>query len=127
MCNFGLSAYQVLAALAAGRWVVTRRYVDRSHKAGEWANPQAFVCNRIVLTHRDQFMEAGHRGCFADMQVLFLMENKVKSSVYAGVVRAGSGKVIDSWTLDDLLTYKPGRIFLLSSSKVQILQEIFSI
>ena len=62
-------------------------------------------------------MEAGHRGCFADMQVLFLMENKVKSSVYAGVVRAGSGKVIDSWTLGDLLTYKPGMIFLQSFFK----------
>jgi hypothetical protein len=103
----------VLTALAAGRWVVTRRYVDRSHKTGEWANPRGFVCHPLVLTHRERHQQAGGRGCFADMRVLFLMENTVKRSVYANVVRAGSGSVVDSWSLDDLLTYKPGRLFFL--------------
>lgn len=85
--------------------MVTRRYVDRSHKHGEWANPRAFVCNQLVLTHQEQ----RRHGCFANMRVLFLMENDTKRSVYATVVRAGGGVVIDDWSLDDLLASKPGR------------------
>ena len=30
---------KVMAAIAAGRWVVTKRYVEKSHKAGRWLDP----------------------------------------------------------------------------------------
>jgi hypothetical protein len=94
----------VLAALAAGRWVVTRRYVDRSHKNGEWSSPRAFVCNDLVLKHQEQ----RRQGCFARMRVLFLMENRTKCSVYSRVVSAGGGIVIHDWNVDELLIVKPG-------------------
>ena len=42
-----------MAALAGGRWVITRRYVDRSYRQGVWLTcPKAFVINDAVLRHR---------------------------------------------------------------------------
>jgi hypothetical protein len=107
---------QVLTALAAGRWVVTRRFVDRSHKNNDWANPRAFVCDQLVLTHREQRLHARGVGHFAGMRVLFLMENQAKNSVYANIVRAGDGVAIDSWSMDDLLALKPGNLLIILHS-----------
>lgn len=60
----------------------------------------------LILRERQAAGDSG--GCFAGMRAFFLMENKVKSSVYAQVVRAGGGFVIDTWSLDELLAFKPG-------------------
>lgn len=44
---------KVMAALAAGRWVLTKRFIDKSAKKGEWiTQPRLFVPNEAVLRNR---------------------------------------------------------------------------
>ena len=32
-----------MAAIAGGQWVVTKRYIEKSHKAGGWLSPAKFA------------------------------------------------------------------------------------
>ena len=44
---------KVMAALAAGRWVLTKRFIEKSAKKGEWiTQPRLFVPNEAVLRNR---------------------------------------------------------------------------
>ena len=43
--NFGQYLEKVMAGLVSGRWVVTKRFVERSYQKGGWANTKAFVCD----------------------------------------------------------------------------------
>ena len=44
---------KVMAALAAGRWVLTKRFIDKSAKKGEWiTQPKLFAPCEAVLRNR---------------------------------------------------------------------------
>ena len=103
--NFGQYLEKVMAGLVAGRWVVTKRFVERSYQKGAWANTKAFVCDESVLNHRRRWFEKG--GIFKDMKVVLLLENAVKSGVYSRIVEAGGGEVQHDWSLSDLLNNQP--------------------
>ena len=44
---------KVMAGLAAGRWVLTRRYVDKCARRGAWLpSPALFITSEAVVRHR---------------------------------------------------------------------------
>ncbi|XP_023342474.1 uncharacterized protein LOC111712162 [Eurytemora carolleeae] len=104
--NYQLFNVKVLAGLACGRWIVTRRYIDRCFKNGSWINTKPFICDQSVLCHRKRYFANG--GCFQGYKVLFLVEQEGKRKAYIDVVRAGGGTVLEDWDLDQLIKYKPG-------------------
>ena len=52
--NFGQFLEKVMGGLVSGAWVVTKRYIEASYKAGAWANTKAYVCDDLVLRHRER-------------------------------------------------------------------------
>merc|ERR550532_3391441 len=99
---------KVMAALAGGRWVVTRRFVDRSYRQGFWLpSPKAFVINDAVLQHRLQVLQAGAQGgAFWGFRAALLLSDPRKNGVYSRVITAGGGVLLES-TLDELVASPP--------------------
>ena len=95
------SDIQVMGGLVSGAWVVTRRYIEASYKAGAWANPKAYVCDDLVLRHRERREQMGPM--FRGVRVVFALNNSVQSRVYSRIVRAGGGEVIPYTTVQDLV------------------------
>ena len=96
----------VLGALAAGRWVVTKRYIDRSFVAGAWKDERAFIAHEDV-GKRVKERQAGEQ-LFRGLKVLFLLEDQLKAEVYTRLVKAGGGEVVDIWGLKRLIETQPG-------------------
>lgn len=96
----------VLGALAAGKWVVTKRYIDRSHVAGAWKEESPFKAHEIVVESREKREAEG--GIFKGLKVLFLLENQLRKEVYTRLVKAGGGEVVDIWGLKKLIDTQPG-------------------
>jgi len=99
--DFAKISEKIMAGLAAGRWVVTKRYVEKSHRKGSWENPIPYVAEKIILFHKRNWSEKGQAGgCFHNMKVILLLEDQIKCEVYARVVRAGDGVVLDHVDID---------------------------
>ena len=96
----------VLGALAAGKWVVTKRYIDRSSVAGAWKEESPFKAHEMVQVSREKREAEG--GIFKGLKVLFLLENQLRKEVYARLVKAGGGEVVDIWGLKKLIETQPG-------------------
>ena len=96
----------VLGALAAGRWVVTKRYIDRSFVAGAWKDEKAFIAHEDV-GNRVKERQDGEQ-LFRGLKVLFLLEDQLKAEVYTRLVKAGGGEVVDIWGLKKLIETQPG-------------------
>lgn len=96
----------VLGALAAGRWVVTKRYIDRSFVAGAWKDEKAFIAHEDV-GKRVKARQDGEQ-LFKGLKVLFLLEDQLKAEVYTRLVKAGGGEVVDIWGLKKLIETQPG-------------------
>ena len=103
--NYGQYLEKVMAGLVGGRWVITKRFVERSFQKGCWANTKAFVCDQAVLSHRKRRFEQG--GIFKNLKAVLLLENAVKRGVYTRIIEAGGGEVLVGWTLSDLLNNQP--------------------
>ena len=103
--NYGQYLEKVMAGLVGGRWVITKRFVERSFQKGCWANTKAFVCDETVLSHRKRRFLQG--GIFKNLKAVLLLENAVKRSVYTRIIEAGGGEVLVGWTLSDLLNNQP--------------------
>ena len=103
---------KVMAALAAGRWVVTKRYVEKSFKQGSWITSlQKFVYSPRVLERRKAVYHDGalKGGLFWTMKAAFIMEDEEKNRVYSRIVTAGGGTIIRYHkTLDSLAARLPG-------------------
>ena len=100
---------KVMAAIAAGRWVVTKRYVEKSHKAGRWLNPGPYSHNRDqVLRLRKAMSKEGPKGgLFWRMKAVFVMRDERKNGVYSRIVRAGGGTVVSRWRSLEELSEQP--------------------
>jgi hypothetical protein len=80
-----------MGALAAGRWVVTRRYVDKSVKAGGWLEDPAPYA---VMTERASRTRLRDGGLFGGMRAVLLMQDARKNAVYGRIVLAGGGRAV---------------------------------
>lgn len=92
---------KVLACLASGGWVVTKRFVEKSYRNGTWSNTKAFISHDNVLVHRKRRIDSG--GCFKDMKVAFFLESTMRKQAYMDVVKAGLGRVVQNCSMDDIL------------------------
>ena len=104
--TFGDYKETVLGALAAGRWVVTRRFVDRSAAAGAWKDPRAFVAHDSILESRERWGREG--ALFRGVRAVIVMTNRQRREVYGRLVRAGGGEVLEDWGLVELAENQPG-------------------
>ena len=105
----GLSE-KVMAAVAAGRWVVTRRFVDRSHRAGRWLAPAPFAFPREQVLRWRGAVASGGEGArmFVGMRAAFILSDERRAGVYRRIVAAGGGRVLGDWTsLAELLARPP--------------------
>ena len=104
---------KVMAALAGGRWVVTRRFVDRSYRQGGWLpSPKAFVVNDAVLHHRVRVIQAGVQGAaFWGFRAALLLSDSRKNGVYSRVITAGGGVLLET-TLEELVASPPSQASL---------------
>ena len=96
----------VLGALAAGRWVVTRRWVDRSAREGGWREERAFVACQVVVASRERRLREGE--LFEGWKVVVLLEHPQRRAVYCRLLRAGGADVLEDWGLEQLVENQPG-------------------
>ena len=106
----GLSE-KVMAGMAAGRWVVTKRYVEKSYKAGTWLNTEsAYVAlpREQVIACRERVKQQGDSGrLFHGMVAALVMEDSRRAGVYSRIVSAGGGKVVPAATPLELVASVP--------------------
>ena len=106
----GLSE-KVMAGMAAGRWVVTMRYVEKSFKAGTWLNTESAYAaspKDHVLACRERVRQQGDSGrLFHGMVAALVMEDRRRAGVYMRIVYAGGGKVVAAETPLELVASIP--------------------
>lgn len=74
-----------MAAIAAGRWVVTRRFIEKSHKNGSWQqSPHSYAFPReAVIESRMNYHNFGaHGGLFFGVKAVTVMVDQRKREVY---------------------------------------------
>jgi len=102
---------KVMAGLAAGRWVLTRRYVDKCARRGAWLpSPALFITSEAVVRHRRVWHQHGAGAAvFSGMRAALLMSDPRKNAVYKRIVLAGGGTLVRCHSLHQLVT-KPPRV-----------------
>ena len=101
---------KIMCALAAGRWVVTPRYVKRSLQEGKWVSPLNYAWNSRAVERRKEFQLNGPaRGTlFWTMKAAFLMKDERTEDFCVRLVSAGGGKVITCYnSIESLINYLP--------------------
>jgi len=95
---------KVMAGIAAGRWVLTKRYVEKSFKAKEWIQaPRLFAPSDAVIRNRRRwFLQGARGGPFWNMKAALVMEDERKRGVYGRIIVAGGGSVREEQTLRQL-------------------------
>ena len=107
-----------MAGLAAGRWVLTRRYVDKCARRGAWLpSPALFITSEAVVRHRRvwhqvsiccvflcyvcvivtrfvMFQHGAGAAVFSGMRAALLMSDPRKNAVYKRIVLAGGGTLV---------------------------------
>ena len=74
---------KVMAGLAGGRWVLTRRYLDKSHRKGSWlTSPGVFTVSEAVSRHRRAWHNLGLSGSvFYGMRAALLISGLSWSNI----------------------------------------------
>ena len=101
---------KVMSALAAGKWVVTIRYVKKSLQEGKWVSPLNYAWNSRAVERRKEFQLNGPaRGTlFWTMKAAFLMKDERTEDFCVRLVSAGGGKVITCYnSIESLINYLP--------------------
>ena len=88
--------HQLSAGLAAGRWVLEKRFVDESHQKGYFLNAKKYVHDECVVTHRKNWKRFDNNrsrrlagGQFYNMKALFVMDDLEGKERYQRIVYAG--------------------------------------
>ena len=106
----GLSE-KVMAGIAAGKWVVTKRYVEKSLKAGYWLDKEAAYTaspKNQILALQERVKLHGESGrLFHGMVAAMVLEERAKAAVYTRIIRAGGGKVVAAKSLLGLAASVP--------------------
>jgi len=103
--NFVMSE-KIMAAVAAGRWVLDRSFVDKSYQVGLWQEESLYQSSEVVINHRIAWERLGEEGgLFSGMKAVFLMEEHEEQikNVYTRIIRAGGGEVVQGVDLDSLV------------------------
>lgn len=98
---------KMMGAMAAGRWVITKRFVEKSVKNEGWVKARAYVIDDAVLHHRRRWFVQGCPGAaFYNMKVVFILDKDqdMKKEVYTRIVRAGDGAVLENISLETLVS-----------------------
>ena len=102
---------KIMSAIAAGWWVVTKRYVEKSFKQGSWIpSLKIFTWSPRVLERREAMFHEGviKGGLFWTMKAVFIMEDKIIKDVFGRIVIAGGGSVVRYYnTLESLARNPP--------------------
>jgi len=96
---------KVMAAIAAGRWVLTKRYVEKSFKARQWIEAPglfAYPGDIVLRSRKKWFLQGVRGGPFWDMKAALVMEGERKKEVYGRIIVAGGGTVEYVHTLRQL-------------------------
>ena len=101
---------KVMAGLAGGRWVLTKRWVDKCVKLGSWVpSPALFITSEAVVRHRKSWHQHGARAAvFRGMRAALLMADPRKNGVYGRIIRSGAGTVVKCHSLHQLCMRPPG-------------------
>ena len=86
-----------LSAIAAGLWVVTKRYVKKSFKQGSWIpSLKMFTWSPRVLERREAVFHEGviKVSLFWTMKAVFIIEDKRINDVFSRIVITGGGSVV---------------------------------
>ena len=100
---------KVMAGLAGGRWVLTRRYVDKCVRRGSWLpSPALFITSEAVVRHRRAWHQEGPQGSvFHGMKAVLLLEDGRKNNVYSRIVMVGGGSLVRCHSLHQLCHRPP--------------------
>ena len=100
---------KVMAGLAGGRWVLTKRWVDKCVKLGSWVqSPALFITSEAVIRHRRSWHQHGPRAAvFRGMRAALLMADPRKNGVYGRIIRSGAGTVVKCHSLHQLCMRPP--------------------
>ena len=101
---------KIMCALAAGKWVVTPKYVKRSLQEGEWLSPLNYAWNSRAVERRKEFQLKGPvRGTlFWTMKAVFLMKDEKTEDFCGRLVSAGGGKVTSYYSsIDSMINHLP--------------------
>merc|ERR1719203_2760743 len=114
---------KIMAAVAAGRWVLDNSFVEKSYQVGLWQEESLHVANEVVFNNKIAWARLGTKGgCFAGMKAVFLMEDHEEQikNVYTRIIRAGGGEVLENLDLDDLVSSVPNTDGPTMSMKVDV-------
>ena len=101
---------KIMSALAAGRWVVTPRYVKKSLQKGEWLSPLNYAWNSRAVERRKAWRIDGPvKGTlFWKMKAVFLMKDEQTEDFCVRLVKAGGGKVVSHYdSMRSLIDHLP--------------------
>ena len=108
--EFGMSE-KAMAGIAAGRWVVTKGYVEASYKRKVWLDNERdhlAAPESQVLMCRLRMNALGTSGLmFYGMKAAVIMEDKRKAGVFERVIKAGGGSVVETTGLPELAHMYP--------------------
>ena len=94
---------KIMCALAAGKWIVTPKYVKRSLQAGEWLSPLKYAWNPRAVERRKNYLIQGPvcGTLFWKMKAVFLMKDEKTEDFCGRLVSAGGGKVTSYYSSID--------------------------
>ena len=100
---------KVMAGLAAGRWVLTRRFLDKSQRKGTWVtNPGLFTVSETVSRHRKAWHLHGVKGSvFYGMKAALLISELRRAGVYKRIILSGGGKIFKCFSIRQLISKRP--------------------
>ena len=84
----------ILAALAAGKNIVSKKFIHCSYKAGKFLEEEKFQLDPVVQYHKIKW-ELDGCGIFSNMNVIFFIEDKKVKDEYERLILAGGGNYID--------------------------------
>ena len=94
----GLSEKTMCAAVS-GQWILTKAYIENSHKAGRWLNDEedhlAPALRQQVLQCRKKIKQLGPAGhMFHNMRAAVLLDDPKQRKAFCNVIEAGGGRVL---------------------------------
>ena len=100
---------KVMAGLAGGRWVLTKRWMDKCVRRGSWLpSPALYITSEAVIRHRKNWHQHGPRAAvFHGVRAALVMSDPRRNGVYGRIIRAGAGTVVKCHSLHQLCTRPP--------------------
>ena len=100
---------KVMAGLAGGRWVLTRRYLDKCSARGSWlSSPAVFTINEAVSRHRRAWHQHGRSGSvFHGMKAALLISDLRRAGVYKRIFLSGGGNIYKCYSVSQLVNKRP--------------------